>query len=69
MSIKVGNEVRVLAQNALEGATGTVQRIYGEAIGGGLNKGPLKTREYAIVSLPGYAGDRHIPTALLEVVR
>lgn len=66
-SITVGAEVEVTGQNALEGAVGTVKRIYREAIGGGLNYGPLKTREYAIVSFPGYAGDRHIPTALLAV--
>jgi hypothetical protein len=67
-SIQVGTQVQVLAQCSLEGATGTVTRLYSEAIGGGLNHGPLITREYAIVSLPGYPGERHFPTAVLAAV-
>ncbi len=67
-SIQVNDTVKVNLQNALEGAVGTVTRIYNEGIGGGLNHGKLRTREWAIVSLPGYAGERHIPTAGLEQV-
>jgi hypothetical protein len=67
-TIKLHDEVKVNLQNALEGATGTVVRIYREAIGtnGGL-KG-IYFREWAIVRLPGFVGDRHIPTAGLDLV-